>query len=63
MREISTNPIEHGEHLFIDGVEYVAEVYIGADCDLCALNNSGKCSVIPCNGIITFKKVEKRRKK
>lgn len=58
MREILTNPIEHGEHILIDDVEYVAEINIEADCDLCALNDSGKCSVIPCNGIITFKKVE-----
>jgi len=59
MREISTVPIKIGEHILVDGEEYVAEKYDG--CDMCAFNNSVKCSFVSCCavGSLSFKKVEK----
>lgn len=56
MREISTEKIKVGEHIIIDGVEYVVEDY--DDCSECAFHNSEKCDAVPCSGII-FNKVEK----
>ena len=50
MREISTKKIEIGEHVLIDGVEYVAEEH-GGDCASCDLYNSLHCHMhcyIPC---------------
>lgn len=59
MREISTEQIKVGEHLLIDGVEYVVEKYNG--CEMCAFNNTKKCDLLPCctGGSFSFKKVEK----
>lgn len=56
MREISTKKIEIGEHVLIDGVEYVAKD--GTPCDGCDLFDCGYCHVIPCRPGIRFKRVE-----
>lgn len=53
MREISTKPIEDGEHVMIDGVEYVA-VKHGYNCDGCAFQGS-VCDYIPCENYIMVK--------
>ena len=58
MREISTKKIEIGEHVMIDGVEYVAEEH-DANCSECAFNNSAVCSSIPCADVI-LKRVNKQ---
>lgn len=58
MREISTKKIEIGEHVMIDGDEFVAEEH-DANCSECAFNNSEVCSSIPCADVI-LKKVEKQ---
>lgn len=58
MREISTEKVKVGEHVLVDGVEYVTEEAIGKMCSLCAFHNSYKCESIPCNGVI-FKRVKK----
>lgn len=59
MREISTEPIKIGEHILVDGVEYVAEEYDG--CSECAFNNSMKCSFVSCcaGKSLGFKEVKK----
>ena len=57
MREISTKKTKDGEHILIDGVEYVAEKY-DSNCSECAFCNSAVCSAISCTGVI-FKKVKK----
>ena len=57
MREISTEKVKAGEHVIIDGVEYVAEEY-DPNCSECALHDSTKCHLIPC-GVVMFKRVEK----
>ena len=54
MREISTAKIIVGEHIIVDGVEYVAEEY-DANCSECAFFYSEKCSSIPCGDIILTK--------
>ena len=64
MREISTKPIEVGDHVMIDGVEYVAEKPGPEDvCKGCAFYHENvACSeFIACTGII-FKKVKKEPK-
>ena len=58
MREISTKPIEDGEHVMIDGVEYVAEQH-GNDCRGCAFYGGHDCDNIPCQSFIMCK-VEKQ---
>ena len=61
MREISTEKIGIGEHVMIDGAEYVADKADEEDvCKGCALSSAmTSCSdFIGCDGII-FKKVEK----
>ena len=62
MREISTERIVLGEHILIDGVEYVVEGY--DDCSECAFNNSKKCDSLPCctGGSFSFTKVQKESK-
>jgi len=60
MREISTEKIKVGEHVLIDGVEYVAEK--SDKCSECVFNFSGKCSAIPCFCDRIFKKVKKEPK-
>lgn len=64
MREISTEKIGIGEHVMIDGVEYMADK-VGQDntCIGCALfDATTSCSdFIGCDGI-KFKKVEKKPK-
>lgn len=62
MREISTKKIEIGEHVMIDGVEYVAEkAGLLHPCERCAFDEGSElCSnFIECDGII-FKKVKKK---
>jgi hypothetical protein len=59
MREISTEKVKIGEHILIDGVEYVAEEAKVKNCRACALCDSEKCIVTPCACVI-FKRVEKR---
>lgn len=58
MREISSEKVKIGEHVIIDGVEYMAEEVKEKDCRACALRDSVKCTVTPCTGVV-FKKVEK----
>ena len=60
MREITTESIKVGEHIIVDGVEYVTEEF-DANCSECALHNSDKCDSVPCDGII-FKSVKKETK-
>jgi hypothetical protein len=60
MKEISTEKIKVGEHVIIDGVEYVAEK--SDKCSKCVFNFSGKCSAIPCFCDRIFKKVKKEPK-
>ena len=58
MREISTKPIEVGEHVIIDGVEYVAEkADIRFPCKGCAFENKANpCSdFFSCIGIVYVK--------
>lgn len=59
MREITTAKLKIGEHILIDGVEYVVEGY--HDCSECAFNNSKKCDSLPCctGGSFSFTKVQK----
>lgn len=64
MREISTEKIKIGEHVLIDGVEYVAEnADIEFPCKGCAFENGPKpCpDFIECEGIV-FGKVRKEPK-
>ena len=58
MREISTEKIKIGEHVMIDGVEYVAKSDKGYHCKGCDLYNSSYCAV-PC-GECVMVKVEKQ---
>lgn len=59
MREITTENVKVGEHIIVDGIEYVAEETNDKTCDLCALYRSPKCRPIPCTGVI-FKMVNKK---
>lgn len=64
MREISTEKIKIGEHVLIDGVEYVAEnAELESPCKGCAFENGPKpCpDFIECDGIV-FVKVKKEPK-
>ena len=63
MREISTEEIKIGEHVLIDGVEYVANKADQDDvCKGCAFRDNESCSdFIVCHGII-FEKVKKEPK-
>ena len=63
MREISTEEIKIGEHVLIDGVEYVANKADQDDvCKGCAFRDNEPCSdFIVCHGII-FEKVKKEPK-
>lgn len=58
MREISTEKIKIGEHVLIDGVEYVAEE--GQSCDLCTRpeGNSVLCGLCPIEGRLAKVKKE-----
>ena len=58
MREISTEKIKIGEHVMIDGVEFVAKSDKGYHCKGCDLYNSSYCAV-PC-GECVMVKVEKQ---
>ena len=58
MREISTERIKIGEHVTIDGVEYVTKDD-GGSCRGCAFIGSGVCEHIPCRQCIMVK-VEKQ---
>lgn len=58
MREISTEKIKIGEHVMIDGVEYVAKSDNGYHCKGCDFYNSSYCAV-PC-GECVIVKVEKQ---
>ena len=61
MREISTKDLEVGEHVLIDGVEYVAKAEEGAgDCKGCDLGNGKPCFLVPCHNGVIFKRVEKQ---
>ena len=61
MREISTEDLKVGEHIIVDGVEYVAKEYDGDCCIVgCGLSNCGHCHLIPCIGEIILKRVEKQ---
>jgi len=63
MREISTEKIKIGEHVMIDGVEYVAEKDLKDVCKGCAFENKEEpCShFIECEGLI-YVKVNKEPK-
>ena len=64
MREISTEKIKIGEHVLIDGVEYVAEnADLESPCKGCAFENGPKpCpNFIECDGMV-FVKVKKEPK-
>lgn len=62
MREISTEDIEVGEHVLIDGEEYIAEEAVGETCDLCALHNH-HCVLVPCDcDNVIFKKANEVNK-
>lgn len=61
MREISTEKIKIGEHVMIDGVEYVAEkAGLWNPCERCAFEEGSElCSnFIECDGIV-FVKIKK----
>lgn len=60
MREISTKKIEIGEHVLIDGVEYVAKNDKGHACEGCDLLHCGHCHLVPCRSGLKFKRVEKQ---
>ena len=66
MREISTKPIKIGEHVLIDGVEYVAKdmrSVKGLPCRRCDLDSKHNCNGgIPCDGVY-LKEVKKATKK
>lgn len=63
IREITSEDIKIGEHILVDGEEYVAEEANGRECDLCALKGFGKCFLIPCNCYdVIFKKADKVEK-
>ena len=59
MREILTKTIELGEHIIVDGVEYVAEEDDGS-CGGCDLDHCGLCFLIPCRNGIKLKRVEEQ---
>lgn len=58
MREISTESLKVGEHILIDGVEYVAESDKGHACEGCDLYCNSLPCPIPC-GECVMVKVEK----
>lgn len=65
MREISTKKIEIGEHVLIDGVEYVAKEMKsveGIPCCRCDLNSKRNCDGVPCGGAY-LKEVKKTAEK
>ena len=59
MREISTKKIEIGEHVMIDGVEYVAEEHDG-DCLSCDVDGCGDWFLIPCRDGLALKRVKEQ---
>lgn len=60
MREISTKKIELGEHVLIDGVEYVAEEGCCYDCHFSESLNR-YCPCVPfCHVGVKLTKVEKQ---
>ena len=59
MREISTEFLKIGEHIIVDGVEYVAEEDAG-DCEDCDLSHCERCLLIPCHNGVRLKLVEKQ---
>ena len=59
MRKISTKKIEIGEHVLINGVEYVAKINKGRACEGCAFWSSLHCP-IPCGEGGVMVKVEKK---
>lgn len=58
MREISTEDLKVGEHIIVDGVEYVAKD--GTPCDGCDLFHCGRCFLVPCRSELILKRVEKQ---
>ena len=58
MREISTESLKVGEHIIVDGVEYVAKD--GTPCDGCDLFDCGRCFLVPCQDGLILKRVEKQ---
>lgn len=60
MRELSTERIKIGEHILIDGVEYVAEE--GGGCEECPEGGAVFCGLCPIGGhIVRVKKEPKYR--
>lgn len=59
MREISTEFLKVGEHIVVDGVEYVAKENTG-DCEDCDLHQCGRCFLIPCHDGVRLKLVKKQ---
>jgi len=59
MREILLEEVKIGEHVLIDGVEYVAEE--AYECDMCAFSDSNKCHLIPCSNNAIFMPTDKAR--
>lgn len=57
MIEISTKKIEIGQHVLIDGVEYVAEEDVGS-CKSCDMKGCGYCYLIPCSNGLNLKRVK-----
>lgn len=58
MREILTKKLEIGEHIIVDGVEYVAKN--GTPCNGCDLFDCRHCHLIPCELGLILKRVEKQ---
>ena len=54
MREISTKDLEVGEHVLIDGVEYVAKSNNDFSCEGCDINSPSHCC-IPCGNCVMVK--------
>jgi len=59
MREIYTKDIEIGEHVLIEGMEYVVEEDVGT-CESCDMNGCGFCYLIPCVDGLNFKRVKEQ---
>lgn len=54
MREISTKKLKIGEHILVDGVEYVAEKeeWFCAGCEFRRRLRGKKCYAVPCDGVV-----------
>ena len=60
MREISTQKVNVGEHVIVDGVEYVAKSSNDFSCKSCDLAGCVHCYLIPCRNGLNLKRVEKQ---